>query len=397
VRPEEQLKELSKNHVSLISEEELLEKLKKKRSLRVKLGVDPSRPDLHLGHAVVLRKLRLFQEFGHQVVLIIGDFTARIGDPSGRSKTRPMLSREEAKANAESYSNQAFKILNRDLTEIRFNSEWLDPMSFEDVIRLSSKYTVARMMERHDFARRYSENEPIGVSEFLYPLAQAYDSVVVKADVEIGGEDQFFNLVVGRKIQEEYGLEAQAILTVPLIEGTDGKLKMSKSYDNYIAFEDSPRDMFGKIMSIPDSLMMKYFRLLTDKSDAELAEYDRKLLNNAVNPRDVKLALAVEITSQFFGRETALNAEEEFISIFRNKELPEEMPEIKLLAKSISIVDLLVSHANISSRSEARRLIDQGGVRVNDEVLDDIHSVLHVSEGDVLRIGKKRFYRLVKC
>lgn len=397
MRPEEQLKELSKNHVSLISEEELLEKLKKKRSLRVKLGVDPSRPDLHLGHAVVLRKLRLFQEFGHQVVLIIGDFTARIGDPSGRSKTRPMLSREEAKANAESYSKQAFKILNRDLTEIRFNSEWLDPMSFEDVIRLSSRYTVARMMERHDFARRYSENEPIGVSEFLYPLAQAYDSVVVKADVEIGGDDQFFNLVVGRKIQEEYGLEAQTILTVPLIEGTDGKLKMSKSYDNYIAFDDSPRDMFGKIMSIPDSLMMKYFRLLTDKSDAELAEYDRKLLNNAVNPRDIKLALAVEITSQFFGRETALNAQEEFISIFRNKELPEEMPEIKLPAESISIVDLLVSHANISSRSEARRLIDQGGVRVNDEVLDDIHSVLAVSEGDVLRIGKKRFYRLVKC
>lgn len=397
LRPEEQLKELSRNHVSLISEEELLEKLKKKRSLRVKLGVDPSRPDLHLGHAVVLRKLRLFQEFGHQVVLIIGDFTARIGDPSGRSKTRPMLSREEAKANAESYSKQAFKILNRDLTEIRFNSEWLDPMSFEDVIRLSSRYTVARMMERHDFARRYSENEPIGVSEFLYPLAQAYDSVVVKADVEIGGDDQFFNLVVGRKIQEEYGLEAQTILTVPLIEGTDGKLKMSKSYDNYIAFDDSPRDMFGKIMSIPDSLMMKYFRLLTDKSDAELAEYDRKLLNNAVNPRDIKLALAVEITSQFFGRETALNAQEEFISIFRNKELPEEMPEIKLPAESISIVDLLVSHANISSRSEARRLIDQGGVRVNDEVLDDIHSVLAVSEGDVLRIGKKRFYRLVKC
>ncbi|RLL87171.1 tyrosine--tRNA ligase [Mesotoga sp. BH458_6_3_2_1] len=395
--PEEQLKELSKNHVSLISEEELLEKLKKKCSLRVKLGVDPSRPDLHLGHAVVLRKLRLFQEFGHQVVLIIGDFTARIGDPSGRSKTRPMLSREEAKANAESYSNQAFKILNRDLTEIRFNSEWLDAMSFEDVIRLSSKYTVARMLERHDFARRYSENEPIGVSEFLYPLAQAYDSVVVKADVEIGGDDQFFNLVVGRKIQEEYGLEAQAILTVPLIEGTDGKLKMSKSYDNYIAFEDSPRDMFGKVMSIPDSLMMKYFRLLTNKSDAELAEYDRELLNKAVNPRDIKLALGVEITSQFYGREIALNAEREFVNIFRNKELPEEMPEIKLPAESISIVDLLVSHANISSRSEARRLIDQGGVRVNDEVLDDIHSVLDVSDGDVLRIGKKRFYRLVKC
>lgn len=397
LNPEEQFKELSKNHVSLISEEELLGKLKNKRSLRVKLGVDPSRPDLHLGHAVVLRKLRLFQDFGHQVVLIIGDFTARIGDPSGRSKTRPMLSREEARLNAESYSKQAFRILDRDRTEIRFNSEWLDPMSFEDVIRLSAKYTVARMMERHDFARRYADNEPIGVSEFLYPLAQAYDSVVVKADVEIGGDDQFFNLVVGRKIQEEYGLEAQAILTVPLIEGTDGKLKMSKSYDNYIAFDDSPRDMFGKVMSIPDSLMSKYFRLLTDKSDQELEEIDKKLQDKTVNPRDLKLELAVEITSQFFDREIAESSKEEFINIFRNKELPEEMPEIKLVEDSISIVDLLVSRAKIQSRSEARRLIDQGGVRINDQVLEDIHSVLEISDGDVLRIGKKRFYRLVKC
>jgi len=397
LNPEEQFKELSKNHVSLISEEELLGKLKNKRSLRVKLGVDPSRPDLHLGHAVVLRKLRLFQDFGHQVVLIIGDFTARIGDPSGRSKTRPMLSREEARLNAESYSKQAFRILDRDRTEIRFNSEWLDPMSFEDVIRLSAKYTVARMMERHDFARRYADNEPIAVSEFLYPLAQAYDSVVVKADVEIGGDDQFFNLVVGRKIQEEYGLEAQAILTVPLIEGTDGKLKMSKSYDNYIAFDDSPKDMFGKVMSIPDSLMSKYFRLLTDKSDRELEEIDKKLQDKTVNPRDLKLELAVEITSQFFDREIAESSKEEFINIFRNKELPEEMPEIKLVEDSISIVDLLVSRAKIQSRSEARRLIDQGGVRINDQVLEDIHSVLEISDGDVLRIGKKRFYRLVKC
>ncbi|PNQ06204.1 tyrosine--tRNA ligase, partial [Mesotoga sp. SC_NapDC3] len=383
MNPEEQFKELSKNHVSLISEEELLGKLKNKRSLRVKLGVDPSRPDLHLGHAVVLRKLRLFQDFGHQVVLIIGDFTARIGDPSGRSKTRPMLSREEARLNAESYSKQAFRILDRDRTEIRFNSEWLDPMSFEDVIRLSAKYTVARMMERHDFARRYADNEPIAVSEFLYPLAQAYDSVVVKADVEIGGDDQFFNLVVGRKIQEEYGLEAQAILTVPLIEGTDGKLKMSKSYDNYIAFDDSPKDMFGKVMSIPDSLMSKYFRLLTDKSDRELEEIDKKLQDKTVNPRDLKLELAVEITSQFFDREIAESSKEEFINIFRNKELPEEMPEIKLVEDSISIVDLLVSRAKIQSRSEARRLIDQGGVRINDQVLEDIHSVLEISDGDV--------------
>lgn len=395
--PEKQLKELIENHVSLVSEKELLEKLSKKQFLRVKLGVDPSRPDLHLGHAVVLRKLRQFQRFGHHVILIIGDFTARIGDPSGRSKLRPMLSREDAKINAKSYSDQAFKILDRSLTEIRFNSEWLDPMNFEDVIRLSAKYTVARMLERNDFSRRYSANEPISVSEFLYPLAQAYDSVVVRADVEIGGDDQYFNLIVGRKIQEEYGVEPQAILTVPLIEGTDGNLKMSKSYDNYIAFEETPRNMFGKIMSIPDTLILKYAKLLTDRTATELKEIERALEQKSVNPRDIKLELARDITAQFHDEEIAKQALEEFINIFRHKELPEEMPEIKLSCESICIVDLLVDYANISSRSQARRLVEQGGVKLNEEVLSDVHAVVDFSEGAVLRIGKKRFYRLLKC
>mgnify|MGYP002345728150 CR=1 FL=1 len=395
--PEEQLKKLSRNHVSLISEKELLEKLSRKRPLRVKLGVDPSRPDLHLGHAVVLRKLREFQEFGHQVILIIGDFTARIGDPSGRSKTRPMLSREEAKVNAASYSDQAFRILDRNLTDIRFNSEWLDPLNFEDVIRLSAKYTVARMLERHDFSKRYSENEPISVSEFLYPLAQAYDSVFVKSDIEIGGDDQFFNLVVARKIQEEYGLEPQSILTVPLIEGTDGNLKMSKSYDNYIAFEDTPREMFGKLMSIPDTLIVKYMALLTDRTDEEIQRVREKLDKKLCNPRDIKMDLAKDITVQFHSEEAASYAADEFVKIFRHKELPDEIPEIKLGSDSISVVDLLVNYANISSRSEARRLLEQGGIRIGEEVIDDIHAIIAISEDNVLRIGKKRFYRLVKC
>ena len=394
VSPEKQLLELKKNAVSFVSENELLKRLKEGRPLRVKLGVDPSRPDLHLGHAVVLRKLRQFQDYGHQVILIIGDFTARIGDPSGRSKTRPMLSMKEAKANAITYSKQAFKILDKEKTEIRFNSEWLDKMNFEDVIRLASKYTVARMLERHDFDKRYKNNEPISVAEFLYPLAQAYDSVVVKADVEIGGDDQYFNFIVGRKIQEEYGLKAQIILTLPLIEGTDGNLKMSKSYDNYISFEDTPVDMYGKIMSIPDKLIIKYMKLLTDISDEEIANYEKQIKTHDVNPRDIKMQLAYDITRQFHGNEKAKEAQAYFISVFRNKNIPEEMPEIALNHGEIGIVELLANFAGISSRSEARRLIQQGGVRINNTAISDIHAKLRLSDGDILRIGKRRFYRI---
>jgi tyrosyl-tRNA synthetase len=392
----DQYSTLSKNIVTLISKEELLEKLELNRPLRIKLGVDPSRPDLHLGHVVVLKKLREFQELGHKVILIIGDFTAMIGDPSGRSKTRPMLSKEETKENARTYTSQAYKILDKEKTELRFNSEWLDPLSFEDVLKLSGKYTVARMLERNDFSKRYKNNEPISVSEFLYPLAQAYDSVVVKADIEIGGEDQLFNFIVARKIQEEYGQKPQCIMTLPLIEGTDGHLKMSKSYDNYIAFEDTPDDKYGKIMSIPDSLIIKYMRLLTDISEKDIEEIEKKIKEKGTNPRDVKMKLAYEIVSFFHGEKTAKEAQNNFISVFRRKKVPEKMPVIELKSDIINIIDLIVDHTNIQSRSEAKRLVMQNGVKYNNETVSDINSEMKVSDSDILRIGKRRFFKLKK-
>jgi tyrosyl-tRNA synthetase len=393
---EDQYSTLSNNIVTLITKEELLEKLELNRPLKIKLGVDPSRPDLHLGHAVVLKKLREFQELGHKVILIIGDFTARIGDPSGRSKTRPMLSKEETKDNARTYTSQAYKILDKDKTELRFNSEWLDPLSFEDVLKLSGKYTVARMLERNDFSKRYNNNEPISVSEFLYPLAQAYDSVIVKADVEIGGEDQLFNFIVARKIQEEYGQKPQCIMTLPLIEGTDGHLKMSKSYDNYIAFEDTPDDKYGKVMSIPDSLIIKYMRLLTDFSEEYIKEIEEKIKGKSINPRDVKMKLAYEIVSFFHGEKTAKEAQNNFISVFRRKRVPENMPVIELKNDIINIIDLMVDYTNIQSRSEAKRLVMQNGVKYNNETVSDINTEIKISDGDILRIGKRRFFRLKK-
>ncbi|MGC9384172.1 MAG: tyrosine--tRNA ligase [Kosmotogaceae bacterium] len=392
----DQYSTLSKNIVTLISKEELLEKLELNRPLRIKLGVDPSRPDLHLGHAVVLKKLREFQELGHKVILIIGDFTARIGDPSGRSKTRPMLSKEETKDNARTYTSQAYKILDKKKTELRFNSEWLDPLSFEDVLKLSGKYTVARMLERNDFSKRYNNNEPISVSEFLYPLAQAYDSVIVKADVEIGGEDQLFNFIVARKIQEEYGQKPQCIMTLPLIEGTDGHLKMSKSYDNYIAFEDTPDDKYGKVMSIPDSLIIKYMRLLTDFSEKYIKEIEERIKGKSINPRDVKMKLAYEVVSFFHGEKTAEEAQNNFISVFRRKRVPENMPVIELKNDIINIIDLMVDYTNIQSRSEAKRLVMQNGVKYNNETVSDINTEIKISDGDFLRIGKRRFFRLKK-
>ncbi|TYB95739.1 MAG: tyrosine--tRNA ligase [Kosmotoga sp.] len=392
----DQYSTLSKNIVTLISKEELLEKLKLNRPLRIKLGVDPSRPDLHLGHAVVLRKLREFQDLGHKVILIIGDFTARIGDPSGRSKTRPMLSKEETKTNAQTYTSQAYKILDREKTELRFNSEWLDPLSFEDVLKLSGKYTVARMLERNDFSKRYNNNEPISVSEFLYPLAQAYDSVMVKSDVEIGGEDQLFNFIVARKIQEEYGQKPQCIMTLPLIEGTDGHLKMSKSYDNYIAFEDTPDDKYGKIMSIPDNLVTKYMRLLTDIPEETIKEYEEKIKKRALNPRDIKMKLAYEIAKFFHGEELAKKAQDNFISVFRRKNIPEEMPVIELKSDIMNIIDLMVNNTNVKSRSEAKRLVIQKGVKYNNKTISDINTELNIADGDILRIGKRRFFKVKK-
>lgn len=391
--PNEQLNILIDNTVDLFSKEELLEKLKKGRPLRIKLGVDPSRPDLHLGHYVVLRKLRQFQDLGHQIVLIIGDFTARIGDPSGRSKTRPMLSMDEVRENARSYAEQVFKILSKEKTEIRYNGEWFDKMSFEQVIRISSKYTVARMMERDDFKKRYDSNQPISVAEFLYPIAQGYDSVMVKSDVEMGGTDQLFNLLVGRKMQEEYEQLPQVVLTMPLIEGTDGNLKMSKSYDNYIAFNDTSRDMFGKIMSIPDTLIIKYMRLLTDLGKTEIDLYESQMKDGLVNPRDIKMKLGREVVAVFYGQEEGVKAQEEFIKIFRKKDLPDEMETLKATSP-ISVLDLVMLSGETPSKSEAKRLIAQGAVKLDEEKLDDFSRMLEVKGSEVLKIGKRKFFRI---
>ncbi|WP_456399320.1 tyrosine--tRNA ligase [Mesoaciditoga sp.] len=387
---EEQLKILKKNVEELISEEELLERLKSGKPLRIKLGVDPSRPDLHLGHAVVLKKLREFQDLGHIVVLIIGDFTARIGDPSGRSKTRPMLSAEEAKKNAISYQKQAFKILDEEKTELRFNSEWLEPLNFEDVIRLTAKYTVARMLERDDFEKRYKSGEPISIAEFLYPIAQAYDSVAIKADVEMGGTDQKFNLLVGRKYQEEFGQKPQIVMTMPLIEGTDGTLKMSKSYNNYIALEDVPEDVYGKVMSIPDSLMFKYARLLTDL-EVEKAEEDVK--NGKLHPMTFKKRLAFEITKWLHDEKSAKKAEEYFISTFSRKETPKEVQEIEG-KNGIKLSQFLKEIGATPSASEAKRLIKQGGVKINNVAIKDPFFVTNFKGGEILRVGKLKFYKI---
>lgn len=392
--PEKQLEILKKNAVDLVSESEFLEKLKEKRPLRVKLGVDPSRPDLHLGHAVVLRKLKEFQDLGHHVILIIGDFTALIGDPSGRNSTRPMLSEEEVKKNAETYAEQAFKILDREKTEIRFNSEWLGKMTFADVVNLAGKYTVARMLERDDFAKRLKEGIPISISEFLYPLAQAYDSVAIQADVELGGTDQLFNLLVGRKIQEEYGQVPQIVLTMPIIEGTDGNLKMSKSYGNYVAFNDEPNEMYGKIMSIPDELITKYMRFLTDIPEKDIENYEKLMKSGKINPRDVKMKLAREIVAFFYDGEIAKKAEENFVKVFRKKEIPDEMPEIFVEPGEYNIVDLIELLKVLPSRSEIKRTITQGGVYFDTQRINNFKDTVIIENEHLLRIGKRKFYKI---
>lgn len=391
----DQLEVIKKDTVDFITEEEFLDKLNRKKQLKVKLGVDPSRPDLHLGHAVVLRKLRQFQKFGHIVYLIIGDFTARIGDPSGRSKTRPLLSEEEVKANSKTYVEQAFKILDPNQTVIKFNSEWLSALTFEDIINLTSRYTVARMLERDDFNKRLAENEPISISEFLYPIAQAYDSIVIEADVEMGGTDQLFNLLVGRKLQEEFGQEPQIVVTMPLIEGTDGSLKMSKSYNNYIAFNDTPDDIFGKIMSIPDHLIIKYMTYLTDIPRDKIKDYEDKMKNDKINPRDVKMVLAEEVVKMLYNEEEAQKAKDNFIAIFQKKDMPDDLPEI-LVQENETILDIVAKTNVFDSNSEIKRAISQGAIRINDEKIDDFKFVPNFEDGDVLRVGKKNYFRLKK-
>lgn len=383
----------------IIPEEELVKKLKKSietnKPLNIKLGCDPSRPDLHIGHSVVLRKLAQFQSLGHQAILIVGDFTGMIGDPSGRNTTRPALSLEETRINGQSYFEQASKILDKNKTKIVYNSEWLSKLNFEDVIKLSSKYTVARMIERDDFTKRFKAGEPISIHEFLYPLAQAMDSVAINSDVELGGTDQKFNLLVGRDIQREYGQEPQVILTMPLLVGTDGIEKMSKSYDNYIGISDPPKEIYGKTLSIPDSLIYNYFELATDVSSSELQEIKNQLEEKIVNPRDIKRKLAQKLVEMYYNTDSAKSAEEAFDKIFIKKEIPDEIPELTISEKEINILDLIVKVNFAPSRGEAKRLVIQGGVSLNGKRIEDINSLIIPENGMVLKVGKRKFIKFV--
>ncbi len=398
----EQMDLIKRSSFEIIPEDELIKKLERSlqtgKQLNIKLGCDPSKPDLHIGHSVVLRKLAQFQSIGHQAILIIGDFTGMIGDPSGRNVTRPALSLEETRINGQTYLEQASKILDRKKTKIVYNSEWLGKMSFEEVIKLASKYTVARMIERDDFTKRFKAGEPISVHEFLYPLAQAMDSVAIKSDVELGGTDQKFNLLVGRDIQREYGMEPQVILTMPLIVGTDGVEKMSKSYNNYIGISEKPNEIYGKTLSIPDTLIFNYFELATDVCREKLAEVKSKLVDKNFNPRDLKRELARNLVTIYHSAEAAIQAEEEFDRIFIKKDLPDEIEEFSIDTgmTGINIIDLLSLVKLVSSKGEARRLVAQGGVSIDGEKIMEISTSVIVSSPVVLKVGKRRFIRLIK-
>lgn len=395
--------DLIKRGVSeIIPEDDLVKKIEKslktKKPLRVKLGCDPSRPDLHLGHSVVLRKLRQFQDLGHQAILIIGDFTGMIGDPSGKSKTRPSLSLEETRRNGQTYFEQATKILSTKNVRMQYNSDWLGKMSFTDVVLLASKYTVARMLERDDFTERYKAGEPIGIHEFLYPLAQAMDSVAIEADIELGGTDQKFNLLVGRDIQRENGLEPQVILTMPILLGTDGIDKMSKSLDNYIGISESPKEMYGKTLRIPDNLIYSYFELATDISNQELLNIKKQLGDLSFNPRDLKRKLARTLVALYYTEKVAQKAEEEFDRIFIDKSLPDEIEEYKLKAHNgnATILGLLTVTQLASSNSEARRLIEQGGVSIDGERVTDFNSSLPAKKEFIVKVGKRKFLKVTR-
>jgi len=397
----EQMDLIKRGAEEIIPEDDLARKversIKSKKPLRVKLGCDPSRPDLHLGHSVVLRKLRQFQDLGHQAILIIGDFTGMIGDPSGKNKTRPALSLEETRRHGQTYFEQATKILSSQRIQMLYNSEWLGKMSFADVIVLAGKYTVARMLERDEFTERYKAGEPISVHEFLYPLAQAMDSVAVEADIELGGTDQKFNLLVGRDIQREYGQPPQVILTMPILPGTDGVEKMSKSLDNYIGLNDPPQEIFGKTLRIPDSLIESYFELASDVSNKELAAIRKQLADPETNPRDLKRKLARTLVQMYHNADAAKKAEEEFDRIFVEKSTPDEVAEFRVgPGKEQTIIGLLTISNMASSRSEARRLIEQGGVSVDGEKISDLNALLPVREEFILKVGKRKFLKVVR-
>lgn len=390
-----QLALIKRGSEELLVESELLEKLRQGRPLRIKAGFDPTAPDLHLGHTVLLNKLRHFQELGHQVMFLIGDFTGMIGDPTGKNATRPPLSREQILENARTYEEQVFKILDPERTEICFNSRWIEPLGAAGMIKLAAHHTVARMLERDDFSRRYAGNQPIAIHEFLYPLCQGYDSVAMKSDVELGGTDQKFNLLVGRELQKHYGQVPQCVLMMPLLEGLDGVNKMSKSLGNYVGIAESPEEIFGKLMSVSDELMWRYYDLLSFRSMDEIAGF-RNEVRSGRNPRDLKVLLAQEMVTRFHSEAAAQRALEDFEARFQRGALPDDMPEVTLAAgdAGLVIVQILKQAGLTASTSDAMRMIDQGGVRLNSEKISDKTLRLRVGEAVVLQVGKRKFARI---
>lgn len=403
ITPEEQLHIIKSGTAQIVPESALLEKLKRGKQLNIKLGVDPTAPDIHLGHAVPLRKLRAFQDLGHRVTLIIGDGTALIGDPSGRNTTRPQLTREQIAANAQTYVDQAFKILDPEKTTLRYNSEWLLSMNLEGLLKVASKFSVARILERDDFHNRYTNNQSISLHEFLYPIMQAYDSVVIEADVELGGTDQLFNLLAGRELMEKMDMEPQVCLTLPLLEGTDGVRKMSKSYGNYIGLTDEPADMFGKVMSIPDEMMVKYYRLASTLPVDQIDAIEAGLANDELHPNRVKRDLARNIVAAYHGAEAAEAAEAEFDRVFKQHEIPEDIEEFAADLTpndegKVYLAKLLAEAGMASSVGDARRLIDGGGVKVNGEA---VSAKAYNVEPELLRdavvqVGKRKFAKIVE-
>lgn len=385
---------LTRGTEEIIPEESFLEQIKSKKSLRIKAGFDPTSPDLHLGHTVLLNKMKIFQDLGHEVIFLIGDFTGQVGDPSGVNETRPVLTEDQLNKNAETYKQQVFKILDPDKTEIRFNSEWMKSVDPSEFIKMLSSYTVARMLERDDFSKRYKSQQPISIHEFLYPILQGYDSVKLDADVELGGTDQKFNLLLGREVQKHYGQKQQSIMTVPLLEGLDGVKKMSKSLGNYIALEDKPDDMFGKVMSISDDLMWRYFSLLSFKSSKKISEY-KKEIEEGTNPRDIKFLLAEEIVERF-NPGLGEVSKENFINRFQKGNISQEIEEIKLIIDSESelLTRIIKESALLSSTSEALRMIKQGAVKLNDERVLDAKLTLQKGSSNIIQVGKKKVAKI---
>lgn len=402
ISPEEQFHIIQSGAAQIVPEKALMDKLKRGKPLNIKLGVDPTAPDIHLGHAVPLRKLRQFQDLGHQVTLIIGDGTALIGDPSGRNSTRPQLTREQIKENAQTYVDQAFKVLDPEKTTLRYNSEWILSLGMEDLLKIASNFTVARILERDDFHNRYTSELPISLHEFLYPIMQAYDSVVIKADVELGGTDQLFNLLAGRELMEKVGMEPQVCLTLPLLEGTDGVKKMSKSYGNYIGLTDAPNDMFGKVMSIPDELMVKYYRLASTVPVDQIDAIEKGLAADEIHPNRCKRDLAQNIVAAYYDEEAAKEAEAAFDRQFKQHEVPEDIPEFAAdftpnEEGTVYLAKLIADSGLTKSTGDARRMIDQGGVKINGEaVAAKAYNVAPESlSGAVIQVGKRKFVRLV--